>query len=103
MVGQAVDFGLSMLGFADGGIVPSTPNSKSYADSVPAMLMPGELVVPKDQVDNFLNGAAGGGGGQTFNISVTGDVSRLTRSEIVKMMPEIAAGTNMLNKENNRR
>ena len=93
----------SIFGFADGGIVPTTSTSKSYADSVPAMLQPGELVVPKSQVDNFMNGAGGGGGGQTFNINVTGDVSRLTRSEIVKMMPEIAAGTNMLNKENNRR
>ena len=91
-----------IFGFADGGIVPTTSTSKSYADSVPAMLQPGELVVPKSQVDNFMNGA-GSGGGQTFNINVTGDVSRLTRSEIVKMMPEIAAGTNMLNKENNRR
>jgi len=90
----------SIFGFADGGIVPTTSTSKSYADSVPAMLQPGELVVPKSQVDGFMNGAAGGGGGQTFNINVTGDVSRLTRSEIVKMMPEIAAGTNMLNKEN---
>ena len=87
-----------LFGAADGGMVPTTPFSKSYADSVPAMLQPGELVVPVDQVDNFLNG--GGGGGQTFNINVTGDVSRLTRSEVVKMMPEIAAGTNMLNKEN---
>ena len=78
------------LPFADGGIVPTTSSSKSYADSVPAMLQP------------FLNGG-GSGGGQTFNINVTGDVSRLTRSEIVKMMPEIAAGTNMLNKENGRR
>ena len=101
-VGGAVDWGMSLLGFADGGIVPSTPNSKSYADSVPAMLQPGELVVPVDQVGNFMNGG-GSGGGQTFNINVTGDVSRLTRTEIVKMMPEIAAGTNMLNKENGRR
>ena len=99
-IGQAVDFGMSFLGFSDGGMVPSTPNSKSYADSVPAMLTPGELVVPKSQVDNFLSGG-GSGGGQTFNINVTGDVSRLTRKEIAKMMPEIAAGTNMLNKENN--
>jgi len=89
----------SIFGFADGGIVPTTSTSKSYADSVPAMLQPGELVVPKSQVDGFMNGAGGGGGGQVFNINVTGDVSRLTRSEIVKMMPEIAAGTNMLNKE----
>lgn len=85
------------FGAADGGIVPTTPFSKSYADSVPTMLQPGELVVPKDQVGNFM----GGGGGQTFNINVSGDVSRATRSEIVKMMPEIAAGTNMLNRENN--
>ena len=102
-ISSGVDFLMGALGFADGGIVPTTPNSKSYADSVPAMLQPGELVVPVDQVDSFMSGAAGGGRGQTFNINVTGDVSRLTRSEIVKMMPEIAAGTNMLNKENGRR
>ena len=90
----------SIFHAASGGIVPTTPFSKSYADSVPTMLMPGELVVPKSQVDNFM-GASGGGSGQTFNINVTGDVSRLTRKEIVKMMPEIAQGTNSLNKENN--
>jgi len=101
--GDLISSAMSIFGFADGGIVPTTSTSKSYADSVPAMLQPGELVVPKSQVDNFMNGAGGGGGGQTFNINVTGDVSRLTRSEIVKMMPEIAAGTNMLNKENGRR
>lgn len=91
----------TIFGMADGGIVPTTASSKSYADSVPAMLQPGELVVPVDQVGNFMNGGSGGGG-QTFNINVTGDVSRLTRTEIVKMMPEIAAGTNMLNKESGR-
>jgi len=101
-IGGILSAGLSMLGgflgFSDGGIVPSTPNSKSYADSVPSMLQPGELVVPKDQVAGFLGG---GGSGQTFNINVTGDVSRLTRKEIVRMMPEIAAGTNAVNRENN--
>lgn len=90
--------GSFVAGFADGGIVPTTANSKSYADSVPAMLQPGELVVPVDQVDNFMNGRSGGG--QTFNISVSGDVSRQTRREIVAMMPQIANGTNALNKEN---
>ena len=93
---------MSIFGFADGGLVPTTSTSKSYADSVPAMLQPGELVVPKSQVDNFLNGA-GGGGGQVFNINVTGDISNLTRREIVKMMPQIAAGVNANNFENNRR
>mgnify|MGYP003645342932 CR=1 FL=1 len=98
-VGSMISTVFSFLSFSDGGMVPSTPNSKSYADSVPAMLQPGELVVPKDQVDSFMGG--GSGGGQVFNINVTGDVSRLTRKEIVGMMPEIAAGTNMLNRENN--
>ena len=93
----------SIFGFAEGGIVPTTSTSKSYADSVPAMLQPGELVVPKSQVDNFMSGIGGSGSKQTFNINVTGDVSRLTRSEIVKMLPEIAAGTNQINRENNRR
>ena len=101
-VSSAVDWGMSLLPFADGGIVPSTPGSKSYADSVPAILQPGELVVPVDQVDSFLSGGRSGGG-QTFNINVTGDVTRATRAQIVKMMPEIAAGTNMLNKESNYR
>ena len=86
-----------LFGAADGGIVPTTPFSKSYADSVPTMLQPGELVVPKDQVGNFMGGS---GGGQTFNINVSGDVSRQTRQEIVAMMPQIAAGTNALNNEN---
>ena len=101
MGGGVGGFLSGIFGFADGGIVPTTSTSKSYADSVPAMLQPGELVVPKDQVGNFMNG--GGGGGQVFNINVTGDVSRLTRKEIVQMMPQIAAGTNALNKENGRR
>ena len=94
--GQLIS-GPALLGAADGGIVPTTPFSKSYADSVPTMLQPGELVVPVDQVDSFMNG---GGGGQTFNISVTGDVTRATRREIVAMMPQIASSTNALNKEN---
>ena len=98
-VDKAVDFGMKLLGFADGGIVPTTSTSKSYADSVPAMLTPGELVVPKDQVANFMSGSSGGSG-QTFSINVQGDVSRQTRAEIAKMIPQIAAGTNNLNREN---
>jgi hypothetical protein len=98
-ISSAISWIGGLFGAADGGIVPTTPFSKSYADSVPTMLQPGELVVPVDQVGNFMGG--GSGGGQTFNINVTGDVSRLTRKEVVKMMPEIAAGTNMVNRENN--
>jgi len=92
----------TFFGAANGGIVPTTPFSTSYADSVPTMLQPGELVVPKSQVDGFLNGGSGGGS-QTFNVNVSGDVSRQTRKEIVAMMPQIAAGTSAFNRERGNR
>lgn len=39
----------NFFGFADGGMVPGFGNK----DSVPAMLTPGEVVIPKDQVKNL--------------------------------------------------
>jgi tape measure domain-containing protein len=91
--------GLGFFGANNGGIVPNTPYSQIGKDSVPAMLTPGELVVPADKVKGF--GEANKGSQQTFNINVSGDVSRQTRKEIVKMLPEITSGVNMVNKENN--
>jgi len=38
---------------------------------------------------------------QVFNITITGDISRQTKSEIYRMIPEIASGVNQVNKENN--
>lgn len=40
---------------------------------------------------------------QTFNMEITGDISRQTRSEIQKMIPLIAAGVNQHNYESGRR
>jgi tape measure domain-containing protein len=91
--------GLGFFGANNGGIVPNTPYSQIGKDSVPAMLTPGELVVPADKVKGF--GKENKGSQQTFNINVSGDVSRQTRKEIVKMLPEITSGVNMVNKENN--
>jgi hypothetical protein len=36
---------------------------------------------------------------QVFNINVTGDISRQTRTEIQKMIPTIAVGVNSHNHE----
>jgi hypothetical protein len=36
---------------------------------------------------------------QVFNINITGDISRQTRAEIQKMIPQIAVGVNMHNRE----
>lgn len=84
---------------SQGGTVPNTPYSQAGKDSVPAMLMPGEVVMSKNAVSRMGNNSSGST--QQFNINVSGDVSRQTRKEIVKMMPQIAGGVNMQNKENN--
>jgi tape measure domain-containing protein len=90
------------VGLNNGGLVKPLNTSRTDIDSVPAMLTPGELVVPTDKVEDYMNSGSGGSS-QTFNINVSGDVSRQTRKEIVQMLPQIAAGVNSQNKENNYR
>lgn len=72
--GLSAGFGAarSVLGFAKGGIVPGSGNT----DSVPALLTPGEMVIPKHAVQKFAEGGmvgsalpgsagyAGGGGAE---------------------------------------
>jgi hypothetical protein len=84
------------MGFSEGGLVPKTPYSKLGVDSVPAMLTPGEVVVPVDEVESF---GKGNGAQQVFNITITGDISRQTERKINEMLPEIANGVNAHNKE----
>lgn len=96
-----VSFG-SVLGFSSGGIVPMTPYAQAGKDSVPAMLTPGEMVVPTNKVNSFMNGNTATQQ-QVFNLNITGDVSRQTRAEIAKMIPQITTGVNAHNYENNYR
>jgi len=102
--GSLISTGLSFfgLGMSQGGIVPNTPYSQTGKDSVPAMLMPGEVVMSKNDVRNMGNNQSQQQQ-SVFNINVSGDVSRQTRKEIVKMMPQIAGGVNSQNKEANYR
>jgi len=93
----------SIFGFSSGGIVPNTPLSSTGRDSVPALLTPGELVVPERNIDDFMNSGSGSKGSTVVNLSITGDISRQTKQEIVRMLPEISAGVNRTNKENNYR
>jgi len=100
--GGLLTAGLGFFGFSEGGLVPRISGSVSGRDSVPAMLTPGELVVPKNNIDDFMkNTDRKESTVQSFNINVQGDVSRQTRKEIVKMMPEISLGVNKNNRENN--
>jgi len=103
-IGSMISKGISFFGgfgMAQGGTVPSTSFSQAGKDSVPTMLMPGEMVLSKNAVRNM--SANNNSSQQSFNINVQGDVSRQTRKEIVKMMPQIAGGVNATNKENNKR
>jgi len=98
-------FGMSFgswLGFSSGGIVPMTPYAQAGKDSVPAMLTPGEMVVPANQINKFMNGSTATQQ-QVYNINITGDISRQTRAEIVKMIPQITTGVNSYNYEQNYR
>lgn len=46
---------------------------------------------------------ASGGNSQEININITGDISRQTKSEIYKMLPDIANGVNGYNREKGNR
>ena len=39
------------------------------------------------------------GGSTTFNVQITGDISRQTRKEMIQMMPQLASGVNSYNRE----
>jgi hypothetical protein len=95
----AIGFLGKIFAFSQGGIVPSTPYSQAGKDSVPAMLMPGEVVLSKNDVARQAMNQQQQQ--QVFNINVSGDVTRQTRQEIVKMMPQITAGVNNQNREQN--
>jgi tape measure domain-containing protein len=106
---------------ASGGLIKGA--GTGISDSIPAMLSNGEFVInAKEARKNFKlltainNGniakyASGGSVGtasttsttgtnnQTFNIAITGDISRQTRSEILKMIPVISSGVNKHNHE----
>jgi tape measure domain-containing protein len=102
--GSLLKSGLSWLGipgFSQGGVVPSTPFSQAGKDSVPILAMPGEVVLSRNDVRNMESNK--GSNTQSFNINVQGDVSRQTRKEIIKMIPQITGGVNAQNKESNYR
>jgi len=92
--------GLGFLGLSQGGLVPNIAGSVRGRDSVPTMLTPGERVMTTQQVRQ-MNSSSSSTGSQVINLSITGDISRQTRKEVTQMLPQIAAGVNRNNKENN--
>jgi hypothetical protein len=104
---------------ATGGLV--TGPGSGTSDSIHAMLSNREFVVNAAQTAKFLplltaintpgfsrGGLVGGSpsnislgrnNSQVININITGDVSRQTKAEIYKMLPNIAMGVNAHNRE----
>ena len=72
--------------FAEGGAVTSMSTSSNIAG---ALTKNSANSAPQTQ--------------QTFNIDITGDVSRQTRAEIQRMIPQIAGGVGAYNREKGRR
>ena len=69
-------FGGGFLGFNKGGIVPG---GAPYKDRVPAMLTPGEMVIPRNKV-NEMN--AGGNRPVITNINISGNVDQRAIDQI---------------------
>jgi tape measure domain-containing protein len=80
--------------FADGGVIPG-----NFGEPKLVVAHGGEVVLNNAQQRALLNGGTGGSQ-QTFHISITGDVSRQTRAEVLKLIPQIATGVNQANYEN---
>lgn len=76
--------------FADGGIVGTSADS-SVVSAI------------NDNTSTSSSQSSMGGSQQVFNINITGDVSRQTRAEIQKMIPNIATGVGAFNREKGNR
>jgi hypothetical protein len=115
---------------ADGGFVSGSGGPRS--DSIPAMLSNGEFVVNAESTrrfrplldamnkgmvpKGFANGgmvessavtslaprSSGEGGNVEINLGVTGDISRQTRQEVRRMIPEIASQLSAYQRDRNR-
>ena len=80
------------VSFAAGGLVQG---GVPGIDSVPSMLMPGELVVPEKNFDDVVSAYAGSTGGQaassqaqggsaTVNLQLSGDFGKMVEASIVQ-------------------
>ena len=61
-----------IFGFQDGGVVPGGP---PFTDRIPALLTPGEVVIPRDQVNSQM-------GTSITNINISGNVDQRSIEQI---------------------
>jgi hypothetical protein len=83
----------SIRKLADGGLAGSMPQM-----NIPSLNNPEMGIIPKTIDVNKL-GTGQNTSNQVINLQFTGDISRQTKAEIYKMLPSIAQGVNLHNKE----
>ncbi|QLF88457.1 hypothetical protein Kolga_gp11 [Pelagibacter phage Kolga EXVC016S] len=72
----------SIFGFAEGGIVPG---GAPYTDRIPAMLTPGEVVIPRNKTDNAM------GSTSITNINISGNVDQRSIDQIKAVISQSSA------------
>jgi hypothetical protein len=63
------------------------------------MLTPGEYVLPSKRAAELFKGNEKSTQQTVVNLNITGDISRQTKKEVMKMIPQIATGVNTVNRE----
>ena len=81
-LGGLFSMGRSILGFADGGVVPG---GAPYTDRVPAMLTPGEVVIPRNKVGEQ------SGSTNITNINISGNVDQRSIDQIKGVIAQSSA------------
>ena len=98
-VASSISSGIgAFFGFQEGGLVPNAPG---VGDRVPALLTPGELVVPRESFDDVVGDR--GRTNQTVNINISGNVDQRSIDQIRRVIqgsPEQVGSANRLFTEN---
>ena len=88
-LGSLFSMGRSFLNFNKGGVVPG---GAPYTDRVPAMLTPGEVVVPRSKVDSQ------SGSTNITNINISGNVDQRSIDQIKSVISSASAEVGGANK-----
>tara|TARA_X000001382_G_scaffold26260_2_gene16763 strand:- start:14476 stop:16671 length:2196 start_codon:yes stop_codon:yes gene_type:complete len=88
-LGGLFSIGKSFLGFNQGGVVPG---GAPYTDRVPAMLTPGEVVVPRNKANNQ------SGNTSITNINISGNVDQRSIDQIKSVISAASAEVGGANK-----
>ena len=88
-LGTLFSMGRSFLNFNKGGVVPG---GAPYTDRVPAMLTPGEVVVPRSKVDSQ------SGSTNITNINISGNVDQRSIDQIKSVISSASAEVGGANK-----